>query len=1411
MTTSLLIAAAATPGAAAAVIALLRPGSPSAARWAVRATTVAFAAAVAVAVAVAVGGAVSAVIEGADGAAIVGLYADRIGAVLGLLTTGVGLVVQSFASRALQGDRRERRFFVFTTLLTAATTAVAYAATSSLLAVSWIVVSGSLAALVAHRGDWTPAVRAARRTRRSLLVGDAALAVAAALVLVSVGEIDLRSSQVAAEAMSRAELAGGAGAVLPVVAVLLTIAGVSRSALAPLHRWLPATLAAPTPVSALLHAGVVNGAGVLLVRLAPVFGESTVATHLAFAAGAVTAVYATTVMLVHSDVKGNLAWSTAGQMGFMTVQLAVGAFGAALFHIVGHGMYKAALFLGSGGAVSAHLRHQHRPAPRYRAPRALRLFTGLVVPGGALLVAYAVVNPHLPTAGSIIVVVFAWATAARAVDGWLRTAPFAPMLTHVVAWVGTVVGVFAYVAVLAVFEGFVAPSLPADVPAAVGSVVLTTTLAVVALLATFVWFAPGARGQLLRTRVYAAALHGGSRPGSGGAVVRSPSEQHQRPGPDGARSRPGSRSPETVRTVPMNGPRRDTDRVSQQHHTSLLADVARAAEIVAPMWPLTSFVAVNPLGGLQHLPFDEATATARRWLGARTHPTLAEYRAAHSRGAITDADLRRSIIEIDPTLASSFNVEIGGRSVDGVELVRLDLLVGPDNPPEAAPQVRGSDTGYVRAVDDLVSTWCGAYVDEAGVPWAMPGREHGLYGAWRQLAPHNRRLRRLAGRPGTEWLSQLPDRPVEALDAALAALDVDDNDRVDALRAQLGRLPGWASYAQWYDQWAPPDHHGHPFRLIELLTVQAATMAAVTRGRLGAGTRVEDEPGRVLLDERVEAVLSALGASPDDPLVASAVSGVLQQVPPATRLSIWLEAHEGNFRDRLLSLLTRLDPGQQTDTPDVQAAFCIDVRSEGLRRHLERNGRYETYGFAGFFGVPMRWRPFGSPATQPRCPVLVTPRHEVAERPLPSDDPTPYLATQRAARSGHEAFHAAKGGLGSPFALAEASGWLLGPLAAARTLTPSLVGRTARWARRVGLPRTRPAVDAENDSGSGLALEERALFAEAIVTTMGLTRFAPLIVLCGHGSLNVNNPHASSYDCGACGGAPGGASARTAAAILNDPAVRTELADRGITVPDGTWFAAAQHDTASDRVTVLDREAVPASHDPLVTGFERDVAEAGERLSRERARRLPGDQDKVRDRGHDWAQVRPEWGLAGNAAFVIGPRSITRDLDLANRVFLHSYDADTDPDGLALETILTAPLVVAQWISAQYYFSAVDSDVFGAGDKTLHNPVGGIGVVLGEGGDLQLGLPVQAVALGHERVHEPLRLLAVVQAPLARTEAIIRRNQVLQELIGGKWITVVGRSHGDERWSIRTPGGTWSTWYPADDRVDYANASLEVA
>jgi uncharacterized protein len=836
----------------------------------------------------------------------------------------------------------------------------------------------------------------------------------------------------------------------------------------------------------------------------------------------------------------------------------------------------------------------------------------------------------------------------------------------------------------------------------------------------------------------------------------------------------------------------------------LVADVATAGSIAAPYWPLTAFVAVNPLGGLTDVPFDDATAVARGWFRARTHLPLQAYRAEHGRGTVTDADLDRAMARHDPTLVRHQPLDIGGVRVHPVELVRWDLLHGP----VADPVPPRQDGTAAQALDQIMTAWCAAFVDETHTPWQMPDRERGFYPSWLAVARSDRRFAGVIGRDARARLAALPDDPAELLDLVLGARGVSDDGRVGALRTWILRTPGWAGFARWCDEWAPADRAGVRLRMLDLAAVRAA-MDHLAPDQLDlSGPGVSSGGSAASVEARVDAVAAAFGGDEHRGEIAELLGTIAEH----DRTAIWLSAHEWNFRDRLLSRLsgpaTGRATGASTARPDAQLVFCIDVRSEGFRRHLEGLGAYETFGFAGFFGVPVRWRPLGSPVAQARCPVLVSPRHEVAE--VAVDDESSYLATCSAAAGLHDAFSAAKGGIASPFALAESAGWFAGPAAAARTLVPprtsidtSVATKRPWWKPFGAAPRTTPVVDelAGVDLRAGLSLEERTLFAEAIVTTIGMAEFAPVVVLTGHGSATTNNPHASSLDCGACGGAPGGASARIAAAILNDTEVRAGLADRGITIPPDTWFVAAEHDTAADVVTIFDRHTIPAACRPLVDALRRDLDVAGERNAADRARRLPGSAARVRDRGRDWAEVRPEWGLAGNAAFIIGPRAMTAGHDLCGRSFLHSYDAALDPDGVALETIMTAPLVVAQWISSQYYFSTVEPDVFGAGDKMLHNPVGGIGVVVGQSGDLAVGLPMQSVMLGEQRAHDPLRLLAVVQAPLDRIEDIIVRNRGLRQLVEGEWIHVVARAGDNDRWSFRTPSGGWEPWHLADDSM----------
>jgi uncharacterized protein YbcC (UPF0753/DUF2309 family) len=312
---------------------------------------------------------------------------------------------------------------------------------------------------------------------------------------------------------------------------------------------------------------------------------------------------------------------------------------------------------------------------------------------------------------------------------------------------------------------------------------------------------------------------------------------------------------------------------------------------------------------------------------------------------------------------------------------------------------------------------------------------------------------------------------------------------------------------------------------------------------------------------------------------------------------------------------------------------------------------------------------------------------------------------------------------------------------------------------------------------TGLTAEQRLNQAEAVLKGMSLTKdFARLILLAGHGSTTANNPHASGLDCGACGGHTGEASARIAADILNDPAVRIGLRSRGINIPDDTWFLGALHDTTTDQISLFDRGRVPAALRGELSELDGWLDKASALARRERSRFLAldkpdGDIDaQVLRRSRDWAQVRPEWGLAGNGAFIAAPRERTLGIDLGGRSFLHNYDWSQDEGFGVLKLIMTAPMVVASWINLQYYGSTVNNRVWGAGNKVLHNVVGTLGVLEGNAGDLKTGLAWQSVHDGEKLMHEPLRLNVFIEAPLAAISEIILAHKMVQDLVDNQWL-----------------------------------------
>lgn len=761
---------------------------------------------------------------------------------------------------------------------------------------------------------------------------------------------------------------------------------------------------------------------------------------------------------------------------------------------------------------------------------------------------------------------------------------------------------------------------------------------------------------------------------------------------------------------------------TQHSFPSAAADLGAAIDAalarVPPLWPLRHFVAVNPFVGLVDQPFSSAAELLQRVTGAAPLQSASSYSDAYRAGRIEPADLAEAAdAEWSPSTLLDALKDVTHEVNTATVCTVADML------DRERPRAHWSSF-----VVEEISKWCAVTFDENQTTWTSPWKNDGLYAAWRAAARYDHNPETFGLKGFRSFVDDLPEDHLAAIAACLDVLERQGPDLPDFLHRQLVSIAGWAGYVQYRVR--EDSLRGRQNGMLsDLLAIRLAYDAALFRA--------------FTVDVKFVAAWRRV-----TPLASGALAWAA--------LARWQFAYEAGYQRRLAQALAQQPITPELARPEVQAVFCIDVRSEVFRRQLEQAlPGTRTIGFAGFFGFPLTHRARVDGAPSARCPVLLVPPVETCEPISPAAE-----ARSRAERATAGAWKAFQNSAASCFSFVESVGLGFG----------AALGRPAP-AGRLSCARVAPGF-------TGASLETRVALAAGALRNMSLVQnFARLVLVCGHGSESANNPYASGLDCGACGGHAGDVNARLAVVTLNDPAVRAQLALQGLGLPADTVFVAGLHNTTTDDLLLFDLEHIPESHREDLARLRDALGRAAAAARRERAPALdlagcPDDQvdAAIRARAVDIAQVRPEWGLANNAAFVAAPRHRTRGLKLDGRVFLHDYDASVDQDDKVLTLILCAPVVVASWINLQYYASRIDPVRYGAGNKVLHNVVGGLGVLEGNSGDLKVGLPLQSIHDGKRFMHEPRRLAVYIEADPARIGQVLERNSSVRQLFDHEWL-----------------------------------------
>jgi uncharacterized protein YbcC (UPF0753/DUF2309 family) len=637
-----------------------------------------------------------------------------------------------------------------------------------------------------------------------------------------------------------------------------------------------------------------------------------------------------------------------------------------------------------------------------------------------------------------------------------------------------------------------------------------------------------------------------------------------------------------------------------------------AARQIPPLWPLSSYVAVNPFLGQSEHDLAQTAALLARVGGVPCTMDRDWYLQRIDSGEISAEDLRAAL-DACPHANKPADPDALRAAVSDADEI-----------PQALPTVAdlaavAGGTDWPALIDERFGAWAGGYFDRGQALWAAP-RGRSAWSAYRSYATHDLTPEIMGLKGFAALVADAPEDPIRSIANSVGRLGLKRAALDSYFHQMLFSLGGWAQYAR-YELWRA-----------ELAADTDATLTDFLAIRL-----LWEEALFLQYREDIEAGWEKARESHASP-VAVGDAQVLN--------SILQEAAERAAQRGLARTLAAPAQPQAEQRPALQAAFCIDVRSEVFRRALEAvDPGIQTLGFAGFFGVFAKHRRFASDVDELRLPVLLNPT--VSSIAVSADDRETDLAERYAARA-RRAWGRFKLAAVSSFAFVEATG----PLYIAKLIRDSL-GLNPPKIPHDPTPRFVPELD----------LETRIVSAETVLRAMSLTDgFARTVILAGHGASVVNNPHASGLHCGACGGYSGEVNARLLAGLLNDPEVRSGLVQRNIVIPEDTLFVAGLHDTTTDGVTLYDQDAPCRAHSADLARVREWLEAAGKVARGERALRLPRatKESDIAYRARDWAEVRPEWALAGCQAFIAAPRSRSSGRSLEGRAFLHDYDWQQD-------------------------------------------------------------------------------------------------------------------------------------------------------